>query len=148
MTGLNSFNLKGKTALITGGAGLLGMEHAAALLESGAQVVITDINAQALQTAHDKLAADWGDERVFVEEMDVTSPESIKNTMTKLEGSLGGIHILINNAAIDPKVKSGEGLKEASRFEHFSLEQWNQYRLVQACAGGQWSGAAGLLYIP
>ncbi|HEC25935.1 MAG TPA: SDR family oxidoreductase [Gammaproteobacteria bacterium] len=125
MTGLDSFNLRGKIALITGGAGLLGIEHTAALLECGARVVITDINSQALQSARDKLAADWGDERVFVEEMDVTGPESIKNTMKKLEVSLGGVHILINNAAIDPKVKTGEGLKEASRFEHFSLEQWH-----------------------
>lgn len=123
--GLDRFNMEGKTALITGGAGLLGVEHASALLECGAQVVITDINAQALQTARDKLAGDWGDECVFVEEMDVTSPESIKNTMEKLVASLGGVHILINNAAIDPKVKPGAGLKEASRFEHFSMEQWN-----------------------
>jgi len=125
MAGLDSFNLKGKTALITGGAGLLGVEHASALLECGAKVVITDINDQALRTARDKLALDWGDANVFAEKMDVTSPESIKNTMTKLEALLGGIHILINNAAIDPKVKPGEGLKEASRFEHFSLEQWH-----------------------
>ena len=34
------FDLTGKTALITGGAGLLGVEHARALRESGAQVVI------------------------------------------------------------------------------------------------------------
>ena len=36
----------------------------------------------------------------------------------------GGVHILVNNAAIDPKVE-GEGLVETSRFEHFPLEQWH-----------------------
>jgi len=119
------FDMKDKTALITGGAGLLGIEHASALLECGARVVITDINAQALQTARDKLIADWGEDHIFTEEMDVTQLESVQTTLEKLESALHGVHILINNAAIDPKVKSGEGLKEASRFEHFSLEQWN-----------------------
>ena len=38
------FDLTGRTALITGSAGLLGLEHASALLESGATVVLTDIN--------------------------------------------------------------------------------------------------------
>jgi len=119
------FEMKDKAALITGGAGLLGMEHASALLECGARVVITDINIRALRIARDKLADDWGDKNVFIEEMDVTSSESIKGAMKKLKTLLGGIHILINNAAIDPKVQSGEGLKEASRLEHFSLENWN-----------------------
>jgi len=51
------FNLHGKTALITGGAGMLGREHAAALLESGATVVITDMSAQTLSIAAQHLAS-------------------------------------------------------------------------------------------
>ena len=38
----HSYDLTGKTALITGGAGLLGKEHATALLEVGARIIITD----------------------------------------------------------------------------------------------------------
>ena len=50
-TSLQNFDLSGKTALITGGAGLLGLEHAAALLEINAEVVLTDLNENALQNA-------------------------------------------------------------------------------------------------
>ncbi len=43
----SSFNLDGKTALITGASGLLGKQHALALIECGAKVILTDINKQA-----------------------------------------------------------------------------------------------------
>ena len=50
------FSLAGKTALITGAAGLMGIEHAYALLESGATVVLTDIDRSALCSAQEMLA--------------------------------------------------------------------------------------------
>ena len=49
------FDLSGKTALITGAAGLLGCEHAAALLECDATVVLTDISEQQLAETKRKL---------------------------------------------------------------------------------------------
>ncbi|MDA8882539.1 SDR family oxidoreductase [Alphaproteobacteria bacterium] len=45
---LNKFNLSGRNALITGAAGLLGKQHAIALLEIGANVVLTDANVEGL----------------------------------------------------------------------------------------------------
>ena len=45
----NNFNLKGKTALITGSAGLLGPQHAIALIESGANIILTDISKKSLE---------------------------------------------------------------------------------------------------
>ena len=47
-TFLSKFNLTEKTALITGSAGLLGYEHAVALLEIGANLVKTDIDQEKL----------------------------------------------------------------------------------------------------
>ena len=116
-----TFNLNDKTALITGGAGLLGVEHAAALLECGASVVMTDVNASALQTAQENLAVRYDAEKIMTQIMDVTQPGSVR----EVQEALGGVHILINNAAIDPKVKDERGVLETSRFEHFPLEQWN-----------------------
>ena len=57
------FDLNSKFALITGAAGLLGTEHAAALLGSGATVVLTDIDEASLQSARSRLANDFDPKR-------------------------------------------------------------------------------------
>jgi NAD(P)-dependent dehydrogenase (short-subunit alcohol dehydrogenase family) len=122
---LQKFNLTGKTALITGAAGLLGMEHAAALLESGAQVVLTDIGESALQSAHTNLAQNFEATKIVTKVMDVTSPQRVRTVAEELWADGFRIDILVNNAAIDPKVKGEQGVLETSRLENFPLDQWD-----------------------
>ena len=59
------FNLTGKTALITGAAGLLRVEHASALLESGATVVLTDIGEVGLASASASLSLNHDATRIL-----------------------------------------------------------------------------------
>ena len=119
------FDLTGKTALITGAAGLLGVEHAAALLESGATVVVTDISEVILRIAHETLSIMADSARIQTLVMDVTKPESIRVVADSLSEKRLRIDILVNNAAIDPKVKGDQGILETSRLENFPLEQWD-----------------------
>jgi len=119
------FDLTGKTALITGAAGLLGVEHAAALLESGATVVLTDVSEPALLAAQGALACEGNEERILTRVMDITQVDSIKSVAEELTASDMCIDILVNNAAIDPKVQGGEGMLEMSRLENFPLQQWD-----------------------
>ena len=116
------FNLNGRTALITGAAGLLGVEHAAALLDAGASVVLTDISEAALAKAQAVLPG--ADKRVVTLAMDVTRPESVRGVAEELRRGGRRIDILVNNAAIDPKV-SGDEIVETSRLENFPLAQWD-----------------------
>lgn len=118
------YNLTGKTALVTGGAGLLGVEHAAALLEINCNVVLTDINDSALQSAKEILSANADPSRIFTQVMDVTSGGSIRAVLSALTTDGIRVDILVNNAAIDPKVKE-TGIFETSRLENFPIEQWN-----------------------
>ncbi|MFM9991342.1 MAG: SDR family NAD(P)-dependent oxidoreductase, partial [Burkholderiaceae bacterium] len=119
------FDLTSKFALITGAAGLLGIEHAVALLGSGANVVLTDIDEASLQYARGRLANDFDPKRIHTNTMDVTKLEEIREVAAKLR-SLGiSIDILVNNAAIDPKVIETQGVIETSRLESFPLDQWN-----------------------
>lgn len=119
------FDLTGKTALITGAAGLLGKEHAAALLESGASVVLTDIAEPLLMDAKVELENHHSPEKISIAVMDVTRPGDIRAVAERLWSDGMRIDILVNNAAIDPKVSGDRGITETSRLENFPLEQWD-----------------------
>ena len=121
---LGKFDLRGKTVLITGAAGLLGTEHASALLESGAQVVLTDISEAALLVAHEKLAQNFDSRNIITKNMDVANQYMVREVAGALWTAGIRIDILVNNAAIDPKVNSKHGIMASSRLENFSLEQW------------------------
>jgi NAD(P)-dependent dehydrogenase (short-subunit alcohol dehydrogenase family) len=121
----NKFDLSGKTALITGAAGLLGIEHAAALLESGATVILTDLSEAALDAARETLSREADVNRILTRVMDVARPEAIQLVANTLAEAGRRVDILINNAAIDPKVNGDEGILETSRLENFPLAQWD-----------------------
>jgi len=119
------FDLTGKTALVTGAAGLLGREHAAALLASGAMVVLTDIGKDGLESAKSALAQHADAGRIKTCIMDVTSHASITTISRQLIDEGQRVDILVNNAAIDPKVNADAGIIETSRLESFPIEQWD-----------------------
>ncbi len=122
---LEKFGLTGKTALITGAAGLLGVQHAAALLESGATVVLTDLGEASLASASVSLSGTADPARILARPMDVCQPEAIQAVAEELASDGRRVDILVNNAAIDPKVKGDQGVVETSRLENFPLDQWS-----------------------
>ncbi|MEL7150819.1 MAG: L-iditol 2-dehydrogenase [Pseudomonadota bacterium] len=87
--------LDGKTALITGGARGIGRAFAEAYVREGAKVVIADINLEGARATAEAI----GHDAVAVE-MDVTSQESIDSAFSTAVERVGGIDILINNAAL------------------------------------------------
>ena len=121
----SKFNLEGKSALITGASGLLGQQHAHALLESGATVILTDICMERLELAKKRLSKSFQPELVIIKTMDVTNKDDIVSISDQLIGQDLRLDILVNNAAIDPKVLKDKGLEESSRLENFTLDEWN-----------------------
>lgn len=118
------FDLTGRTALITGGAGTLGRQHAEALLECGARVVLGDVDEGRLDQAVAGLAA--ADRKVSGIPMDVSQLDSVEAACDKLSRLGIDVGILINNAAIDPKVGPGMSCKDSLRLENFPLAEWNR----------------------
>lgn len=87
--------LHGKTALITGAARGIGLEFARAYIAEGAHVALADINAAAL----DRAVAELGPQARAVQ-MDVTDQTSIDAGFATTVAALGGLDILVNNAAL------------------------------------------------
>ena len=110
--------------IVTGGAGLLGLQHASALAEVGATVVVTDVRLEEATRVAETVKANYPVPALGLH-MDVTKPESITAARQAVIERYGGVHILINNAALDPKVDAKGSLIEASRLENFPLPQWN-----------------------
>ncbi|MEO5615786.1 MAG: L-iditol 2-dehydrogenase [Cypionkella sp.] len=87
--------LAGKTALITGSARGIGLEFARAYIAEGATVALADINAEAVA----KAAAALGPKAIGVQ-LDVTSQVSIDAGFASAIEQMGGLDILVNNAAL------------------------------------------------
>jgi len=87
--------LKGKVALVTGGARGLGRADALALAEAGADMVVADI-LDAEKTAND--VRSMGRKSLAIK-MDVTNMAEVKEGFEKAKKDFGSIDILVNNAA-------------------------------------------------
>ena len=92
------FDLKGRTAVVTGGCGILGRRFTEGLAEFGAKVAIIDLDAQAVQTAASELSARYAaDAKGYA--CDITQPDAIRRAADAIEADLGAVSILLNNAA-------------------------------------------------
>ncbi len=119
--GLSAFALSGRVVLITGGAGLLGAEHAAAIAEAGGVPVIADVRAADAERVAREVAERYGVSASAVE-LDVASRASCEAALSRVLETHGRLDGLVNNAALNPKVE-GAGLA-ATRFENYSLDSW------------------------
>lgn len=116
-----SFDLSGRVVLITGGAGLLGRQHAAAIAEAGGTPVIADLRAEAGEGFARELAGQHGVPARSIA-LDVTSKDSVKAALQDVLAAYGRVDVLINNAARNPKVEDGN--LAGTRFENLSLAYW------------------------
>ncbi|MFZ2621082.1 MAG: SDR family NAD(P)-dependent oxidoreductase [Minisyncoccia bacterium] len=95
-------DLKGKTAIVTGGAMGIGLGVVSRLAEAGANIVIADINLEAGVSTIDKLKSD-GASVAFVR-TDVSDEADVKAATDFTVKTYGGIDILVNNAGIYPTI--------------------------------------------
>ena len=124
------FDLSKRWALVTGAAGLLGLEHSRALLESGANIVLQDIDIAKLARAKMILEAEYPTNTIRICPSDVTSESSMLSVLEELDSDRISLSILINNAGINPKYAQVSTSEMNSRVECFDLDDWeNQIRV-------------------
>ena len=99
MNVLESFSLKGKTALVTGGAGLFGRQITEALAEAGAQTFIADCDMQKQETQIANYFRPQGLE-IQALQYDQGDERSIQALLQTLIDRAGGVDVLINNAVL------------------------------------------------
>jgi NAD(P)-dependent dehydrogenase (short-subunit alcohol dehydrogenase family) len=137
------FDLSGRAAIVTGGAGLLGVEFCHTLAAAGARVIVADLDGLAAQALADTINAGWSNRiesnnvglngvgPALAIETDVTSPESVRRMVGAALNAFGRLDILVNSAALDPKfdpqsLESADADLGAGRFEDYPLEAWNE----------------------
>jgi 2-deoxy-D-gluconate 3-dehydrogenase len=118
------FRLDGRVALITGGAGLLGRRYCEALLQAGARVVIGDLDGERARA----LAMELDRKDALGQELDVTKPTSVNDTVRATTDRFGRLDILVNNAALT--VRGGSErlspVEYFAPFEEYRLDVWDQ----------------------
>lgn len=100
LPGIRLFNLKGRTALVTGGSKGLGYAMAAGLASAGAEVMLVSRHAGEAETAAASIASDFGVKAVGYA-ADVTVPEQVDGTVATAVREFGKVDILINSAGIN-----------------------------------------------
>ena len=109
---MNTFNLSGRVAVVTGGNGGIGLAMAEGLASAGADIVIAardpDKGAKALT-----ILRDFDVRSTFIQ-VDVRDPRSISDLVESVVRELGGLHILVNNA----------GTNDRKQPEEYALEEW------------------------
>ena len=116
------FSLTGRVAVITGGAGLLGVRHAEAIAAAGGIPVLADLREDAAKSAAADISSRFGIAAIGAG-VDITDEASVESLLRTVLQTYGRVDILVNNAANNPKVE--DGAQNFARLEKFSLEHWH-----------------------
>ncbi|MGY3034700.1 NAD(P)-dependent dehydrogenase (short-subunit alcohol dehydrogenase family) [Bradyrhizobium sp. USDA 4354] len=119
------FDLTGRTAVITGGCGILGRRFAEGLAEFGANVAIVDLDQAATDAAAADVASRHG-VRARGYGCDITNPDAVRNTADAIESDLGPVSVLLNNAA--SKTRDVDAF--FAPVETFSQDTWREIMSV------------------
>ncbi|PPF34555.1 SDR family NAD(P)-dependent oxidoreductase [Pseudoclavibacter sp. AY1H1] len=114
-------SLRGRRAVVTGGAQGLGRAICERLAEAGADLLIVDLDATRATAAADEIAAKHGT-RAMGAAADVSVPDSISAAAARAAAELGGIDIWVNNAGISPNAPVLD----------MPVEMWDQVFAVNA----------------
>ncbi|MGM0898978.1 MAG: SDR family oxidoreductase [Bacillota bacterium] len=130
------FNLKGKTAIVTGGGRGLGAQIAEGFAEAGANVVLCSRKVEACQEIAKQLESKGV--KTLALACDVTNPKDVKGVVEKTVEAFGTIDILVNNS----------GASWGAPVSEMPLEAWEKVMAVNVTGTFLMSQAVGEVMIP
>jgi len=123
------FSLKGKSALVTGGAGILGQHFCRGLAAAGANVAVLDLDAKQVAAQATELEREYGVKAIGLA-CDLKNEAEIVRAVQACVDRLGSIHILHNNAA----TKTSDLNQFFESTEKYSMETWKEIMSVNVDA--------------
>jgi NAD(P)-dependent dehydrogenase (short-subunit alcohol dehydrogenase family) len=117
------FDLNGQVAIVTGGAGLLGEEFSRTLAEAGAGVVVADVNQEAASRVVECITQLGM--RALAIRTDVIDKCSVEEMVAATMRVFGRVDILVNSAALDPKLDPEHASTHSLSFEEYPLDAWH-----------------------
>jgi len=99
---MNLFDLKGKTAIITGSSRGIGKSIAEQMAAHGARVVISSRKLAACQEVADQINAEHGQGTAIAVAANISAKEELQNLVDETTKAFGDIHVLVCNAASNP----------------------------------------------
>ena len=140
------FDLTGRVAIITGGAGLLGTRHATAIAESGGHPVLADLSAEAAVAAAARVTEAAGVDAMGIR-VDVAVKAEVEAMVQAVLDRFGQIDILINNAALTVKAGSSAAKDYFAAFEDYPLDLWERALQVNLTGAFLCSQAVGRVMV-
>jgi len=135
------FRLDGRVAVITGGAGMLGIRHAEAIAEMGGVPVLWDRSPERLRDAAARLAPVCRTAPA-VQELDITDAEAVDRGVKQVVKDHGRIDILINNASMTVE-SSSQVAGYFNAFEEYPVALWEEALRVSLTGSFLCSQAVG-----
>lgn len=116
------YDLTGRIALVTGGAGFLGGHFAEALAEMGATSVILDLHGDVVASAIERLRTNGVEARGWP--LDITRPDQVRQTIADVIAAYGRVDVLVNAAAFAMKNLQAGGARFFAPFEEYDPQLW------------------------
>jgi gluconate 5-dehydrogenase len=101
---VHQFDLSGQVALVTGSSRGIGRTLAGGLAAAGATVVLNGLDRIRLDRTRAELGARYGQDHVHAFPFDITAEDAVAAAVAAIEGGVGPIRILVNNAGIRHRV--------------------------------------------
>jgi 2-deoxy-D-gluconate 3-dehydrogenase len=118
------FSMNGLTAIVTGGAGLLGKQFSKTLAEAQANVIVADLSIEKAEEVAKGLR-ESGYKAIAIQ-VNVTDKASVDSMVDQSVDQFGGVNVLVNSAAMDPKFDQENAGQHNNSFEDYPVEMFRE----------------------